>query len=182
MRRVLPLLIFCLFLTAPAWADEVVFPDGTTSNQPGGLMIIRKGNQTTWSVGGAFLSRHVKVVTNTPEGKVIARFKMPSVFHDPNPVPLPSAAPALVQVEIPDVHGQLFVEGELVRTQGVSRQLESPRLPLGQAYPLRVRGVYVVGDQFFIEDRQVMIRAGENAAITFDGQGAIRVPLRKETR
>jgi uncharacterized protein (TIGR03000 family) len=180
MRRVLTLFILCFVLPAPVFADEIIFPDGSSSNNPGGLMIIRKGNQTTWSVGGAFLSRHVKVVTNTPEGKVIARFKMPSVFHDPNPAPLPSASPALVQVEIPDVHGQLFIDGELVRTQGGSRQLESPRLPLGKAYPLRIRGVYVVGDQFFIEDRQVMIRAGETTAITFDGKDAIRVPLQKD--
>src|SRR5438874_9079573 len=99
MRRILAILAGCFVLTTPAFADEIVFPDGTTSNQPGGLMIIRKGNQTTWSLGGAFLPRHVKVVTKTPEGKVIARFKMPSVFHAPNPAPLPSASPALVQVQ-----------------------------------------------------------------------------------
>src|SRR5438552_3652922 len=89
MRRILAILA-CYFVAVPvAVGDEIEFPDNTTSNMPGGLMIIRQGNQTTWSLGGAFLPRAVKVVTNTPEGKEIARFRFPSVFQDPYPAPMP---------------------------------------------------------------------------------------------
>jgi uncharacterized protein (TIGR03000 family) len=175
MRRVLAILVGCFVLTGPSFGQEAVFPDNTTSNQPGGLMIIRKGNQTTWSLGGAFLPRSVKVVTNTPEGKVVARFRMPSVFRDPNTPPLPTSAPGIVLVEIPDSYGQIFIEGELIRTNGTLRQFESPTLALGKAYPIRLRAVYMVGDKFLIEDQQITIRAGETSAVTFDGSRALAV-------
>jgi uncharacterized protein (TIGR03000 family) len=142
-------------------------------------MIIRKGNQTTWSLGGVILPRFVKVVTRTLEGKEITRFKMPSVFRDPYQPPLPSAAPASLQVEVPDPHALLFIEGDLVRTKGKSRQLESPILPPGKAYPLHVRAAFVVGEDFLIEDKQVALRAGESTTVTFDGTRALRVPLQK---
>jgi uncharacterized protein (TIGR03000 family) len=180
MRRVLAFLACSILFSPSTFADEIVFPDGTTSNQPGGLMIIRKGNQTTWSVGGAFLSRHVKVVTKTPEGKEITRFNLPSVFHGPQTPLLPESAPAFLHVEISDTHALLFVEGELVRTQGTSRQLESPVLAPGQAHRLRLRAAYVVGDKFVIEDKEVFIRAGENTVVTFDGSRALSVPLRRD--
>ena len=109
-------------------------------------MIIRKGNQTTWSLGGAFLSRHVKVVTKTPEGKEITRFKLPSVFQSPETPMLPESAPGFLDVEVPDTHALLFLEGELVRTKGTARRLESPILPPGKAQPVRIRAAYVAGD------------------------------------
>jgi uncharacterized protein (TIGR03000 family) len=179
MRRVLAVLASFLF-TTHGFAQPIVFPDNTTSDMPGGLILIRKGNQTTWSLGGAFLPRTVKVVTNTPEGKEIARFRFPSVFRDPYPAPMPTGAPASLQVQIPDPYGQIYVDGELVRTMGTSRQLESPKLPPGKAYPLRVRGAYVVGENFVIEDKEVLIRAGESTAVTFDGKVALILPLKKE--
>src|SRR5476649_247351 len=98
MRPILASLASCILFASSVFAQPVIFPDGTTSDMPGGLMIIRKGGQTTWSLGGAFLPRAVKVVTKTPEGKEIARFKFPSVFRDPYPAPLPTSAPACVQV------------------------------------------------------------------------------------
>jgi uncharacterized protein (TIGR03000 family) len=207
MRSTLAILI-CGLLAPSAFAQPVVFPDNTTSDQPGGLIIIRKGNQTTWALGGAFLPQSVKVVTRTPDGgKDIVRFHMPSVFQNPyapplstvvpppggiaplpggvvppaewkGPPPVP-AAPAAVQVTVPDPHALLFVDGELVRTRGTTRQLESPALPPGKTYPLRVRAAYVVGNNFVIEDREVLIRAGENASVTFDGARALVVPLPK---
>lgn len=177
MRRILAILagIFCI--TPAAFSQPVVFPDGTTSDQPGGLMVIRKGNQTTWSLGGGLFSRHVKLVTQTPEGKEIIRFKLPSVFRDPNPPPLPTSAPALLRVDIPDQHGNIYIDGELVRAVGTSRQLESPMLPPGKAYPVRVRGVFAVGDELLIEDKVVQLRAGETIDVAFDGSRALRVPL-----
>ena len=81
MRRVLAILVCSFCFTSSAFAQPIVFPDNSASDMHGGLIIIRKGNQTTWSVGGVLLSRHVKVVTKTPEGKEITRFKMPSVHQ-----------------------------------------------------------------------------------------------------
>src|SRR5262249_18684518 len=169
MRRTLAILASCLLLPAPAFAQPIIFPDGSSSDNPGGLMIIRKGNQTTWSLGGAFLPRRVKVVTQTPEGKDVVRFRLPAVFNSPDIPMLPDAAPANLQIEVPDEHALLFVEGEMVRSRGTSRQLESPKLPPGKDYPVRLRAAYVVGNNFVIEDKQLMLRAGEASAIRFDG-------------
>ena len=180
MCRILAAVAFCFVAVPLTFGDEIVFPDGTTSNMPGGLMIIRQGNQTTWSLGGAFLPRAVKVVTNTPEGKEIARFKFPSVFHDPYPAPMPTGAPAVLQVQIPDAYGLIFVDDELIRTKGTTRQLESPKLPPGKAYPIRLRAAYAVGDKLLIEEKQVLIRAGESTPVTFDGSRAHAVPLRPD--
>ena len=181
MCRTLAILagIFCI--TSPAFSQAVVFPDNTTSDQPGGLMFIRKGNQTTWSVGGVFLSRHVKIVTRTPEGKEITRFKLPSVFQDPYTPPLSELVPALVHVNIPDVHGNIYIDGELVRTSGTSRRFESPSLPAGKSHPVLVRAVFAVGNELLIEDKEIVLRAGESIAVTFDGSRAVRVPLRPES-
>ena len=132
MRRVLAALIGCL-LAPLLFAQEVVFPDGTTpSNPPGGLMILRTGNHTTWALGGGVFPRAVKVVTQTAEGKEIARFRMPSVFQDPYTPPLPTAGPAWLQVELPDAYSLIFVEGEQVRQHGRSRHMESPLLRPGR--------------------------------------------------
>ncbi len=178
MRRVLAILACSFWFTSTAFAQPVVFPDGTTSDQPGGLMIIRKGGQTAWSLGGAFLQRSVKVVARTPEGKEITRFKMPSVFRDPYAPPLSDMIPAGVQVEVSDPHALLFIDGEKVRTTGTSRQLESPALTQGKGYPLRLRAAYVVGNNFVIEDKEITIRAGETTLVRFDGSGAQVVPLK----
>ena len=174
MRRVLAILV-CSILTPTAFAQT--FPEGRTVDELGGLTFVRQGNVTTWSLGGVVFPRTVKVVTRAPEGKEITRFKMPSLLHSPNALPLPSAAPASVQVEVPDGNALLFIDGEKVRAWGTSRQFESPALAPGKSYPLRVRAAYVVGNNFLIEDKEIMIRAGESVAVTFDGKGALVVPL-----
>ena len=179
MYRTLAVLVCCFCLILPARGDGIVFPDGTTPDNPGGIMIFRQGNQTTFSVGGAFLSRKVKVKTMTPEGPIVTRFVLPSVFHSPFTPPLPQSAPAFLQVAIPDPFGLLFIEGEMVRTTGTSRQLESPPLQPGKDFPLRLRAAFAVGDNLLIEDQVVTIRSGESIAVTFDGRQAVSVPLRK---
>ena len=180
MCRVLAILVCSIILTSSASAQPIVFPDNSTSDQHGGLIIIRQGNQTTWSLGGVILPRQVKVVTKTPEGKEITRFKMPSVFQDPYAPPMSSLIPAAVRVDVPDPDALLFIEGERVRVSGTSRQLESPGLAQGRGYPLRLRAAYVAGDNFLIEDKEITIRAGQNTGVTFDGSRAVIVPLGKD--
>jgi len=182
MRRVLALLASILLFPSLAIAQtpDCRLPDPWYCLNPSGLIIIRQGNQTTWSVGGVLLPRTVKVVTQTPEGKDVAYFRFPSLIQAPYPAPTPTGAPANLQIEIPDPHGLVYVDGELVRGTGTTRQMLSPKLSPGKAYPLRVRGTYVVGDNFLIEDKQVVLRAGETTAFAFDGKQALSVPMKKE--
>jgi uncharacterized protein (TIGR03000 family) len=180
MRRVLAILIGTFCFSPSVFAQRVEFPDNSTSDHAGGLIFIRKGNQTTWSLGGVVLPRYVKVVTRTPEGNEYTRFKMPSMFRDPYAPPLSEMIPAMIQVQVPDPHALLFIDGDKIPTVGTSRQLESPALAQGKNYPLRLRAAYVAGNNFVIEDREIVIRAGGNSAVTFDGKGALVVPLPKE--
>ena len=84
MRRVLAILVCCVFLTPPTrGADPIFETDGETpASELGGLIFLRHGNQTTWSLGGVFLTRRVKVVTAEP---VVARFVLPSAFQSRRP-------------------------------------------------------------------------------------------------
>jgi uncharacterized protein (TIGR03000 family) len=178
MRRILAVFACCVFLVTATRGEDVIFPgDDIPASQLGGLIIIRRGNQTTVSLGGVLLPRKVRVTTATPEGPVVARFKLPSAFQSPTRLPLPESAPASLRVEIPDADGLLYVEGELIRGDGTVRSLQSPPMPPGAACPLHLRAAFKVGDHFFIEDKQIMIRAGEGAAVTFDGRQAASVPL-----
>ena len=178
MRRVLTTFACCIFLAASTRGEDVIFPpDDIPASQLGGLIIVRKGNQTTVSLGGVLFPRRVRVKTVTPEGPVVARFKLPSAFQSPTRLPLPESAPASLRVEIPDADGLLYVEGELIHGDGTVRLLQSPPLSPGAAWPIHLRAAFKVGDHFFVEDKQVLIRAGEGAALTFDGAQAASVPL-----
>jgi hypothetical protein len=132
MRRTLAILACCFFLTTAVRGEDVIFPgDDIPASQLGGLIIIRQGNQTTVSLGGVLFPRKVRLTTATPEGPVVARFKLPSAFQSPTRLPLPESAPATLRVEIPDADGLLYVEGELIHGDGTVRSLQSPPLPPG---------------------------------------------------
>ena len=171
--------VLLLFSTS-ARADEVTFPDGRSWNYPGGLMIVRQGNQTTWLLGGVLVPRQVKVVTRTPEGKEYGRFRLPSLLHSPQVNPVPQSAPALLEVAVPDPHALVYVDGEQVRVRGKARSLESPPLPPGKSVTVRIRAAYASGDKFLIEDKEITLRAGETTSVAFDGRGALVVSLRKD--
>jgi uncharacterized protein (TIGR03000 family) len=171
------------------YAQIPQFPESDPSVS-GGLIFIRQGGRYITSVGGVLIPRHVSVLEATPKGPVVTRFTMPSVLQSPHNPPNPAfppplagpPAPAAVQVQIPDANGILYIDGKLVRTDGgVTRQLLSPPLEPGRVYPLHLRAAFKVGDQLLIEDRQVMLRAGETVAVVFDGSRATAVPLRLET-
>jgi uncharacterized protein (TIGR03000 family) len=180
MRRALAVLTCVLGVVPETYGEEPIFPDGTPARLQGGLMIIRQGDQTTLSLGGVLFARRVRVMTSTPEGPVVSHFTLPSFLCSPNALPLPDAAPALLRIEIPDVYGNLYIEGDLFRGAGMVRQLQSPPLPPGKAYPLRLRAAYQAGNNLLIEDRQVVLRAGQSNLVNFDGASAISVPLPKE--
>ena len=79
-------------------------------------------------------------------------------------------------MEIPDTYGHLYIEGELVRGRGPTRQVESPPLLPGKTYPLHLRAAFKVGDNLLIEDQQVLLH-GASIGVTFDGSKAVSVPL-----
>ncbi len=185
MRRKFAIAACCLFLTTSARADDgPLAPDGMPIRYLRGLVILRQGDQTTVSLGGAIFPRKVKVITRTPEGPVVTRFTLPSELCGPNDLPFTECNPAIVRVDIPDQYASLYVEGVSLDTKGTSRQLESPPLKPGRGYPLHLRAVYAVGDKILIEDKLIAIRAGDNVAITFDGTCAVAVPMpvRRESR
>ena len=177
MRRTLAILACCFFLTASTRAEELVNPDGIPYRDLGGLIIIRQGAQTTVSLGGVLFPRKVKVTTATSEGPVVTRFVLPSAFQSPTRPPLPEAAPGFLQVEIPDDDGLLYIEGELVRSKGTSRLLQSPVLAPGVPCTLHLRAAFKVGANLLIEDKEVQMEGGKNAAVKFDGARAVSVPL-----
>jgi hypothetical protein len=178
MRRTLAILACFFILSTVTHGEDVIFPpDDIPASQLGGLIIIRQGNQTTVSLGGVLFPRRVRVKTATPAGPVVAHFKLPSAFQSPTRLPLPEAAPASLRVEIPDADGLLYVEGELIHGDSTVRSLQSPPLALGAACPIHLRAAFKIGDRFFIEDKQVILRSGEVAVAAFDGSQAASLPL-----
>ncbi len=180
MRQLTAILACSLILPSALRADEVTFGWGMSTSNLGGLMIVRQGGQTTFSLGGVVFGRHVKTKTLTPDGPVVTRFKLPSALHSPNAMPFLEKAPATILVDIPDQIGLLYLDGELLPTKGVSRQLESPPLPPGKEFPLKLRGVFAAGDHLLIEDKMLLLRAGESVRVSFDGSRAVAVPLRRD--
>lgn len=175
MTRLLTLVGCCCFLPLSAFGvDDIIKWDGTSVNHDGGLTFLRRGNQTSLSVGGALFGRKIRVTTDTPEGPVVTRFTLPSPFHTPHNAPWLGTAPATIQVEVPDVHALLSVEGQEITTErALRRTLQSPPLPPGEGQQIRVRAIFTHGDRIVVEDRQIPIRAGGVSIVTFDGSRPI---------
>jgi uncharacterized protein (TIGR03000 family) len=93
-------------------------------------------------------------------------------------VPLdPVSARACVQVSIPDPIGLLYIDGRLTDTRGESRRIESPVLEPGKVHVFRLRAAFKAGENLLIEEKEVAVRAGQLATVTFDGSGAVSVAL-----
>jgi uncharacterized protein (TIGR03000 family) len=170
MRPHLAVIACFLFLPSLTRGGEPLLPDGSPLEESGGLIIMRRGNQTTLSLGGVALPRKVRVTIVTPEGPVVTRFTLPSNFHSPTMPPWLGTAPATLQVDLPDTYGHLYIEGQRAADSGgLCRLLESPPLPPGQTCAVRLTAVFQVGNRIVVEDRQVILRAGERTALRFDG-------------
>jgi uncharacterized protein (TIGR03000 family) len=179
MRQIIPFLAI-LIATSHALAQDVTFPDGAPASMRGGILIIRQGNHTTLSLGGVFFSRHVTVKTHTFDGPVVTHFTLPSMLHSPEAIQFLNQVPATIHIEIPDPGGVLYVDGQLVRSHGTSRQLESPSLPPGAEQRVKLRGVFASGESLWIEDKTLVLRPGASLRVTFDGRQAVSVPLRRD--
>jgi hypothetical protein len=176
MNKSLMVAVCSLLLPLVVHADDLMMPDGQPLKYNGGLIIVRQGNQTTVSVGGVFLPRKVRVTTDTPAGPIITRFTLPSYFHSPTTPEWLGTAPAMIEVDIPDPEGLLVVEGQQIVTEKSSRRyLQSPPLPPGNDIALQLRACFIVGDHVVVEDRQVLMRAGQRSHVSFDGSQPVAV-------
>lgn len=176
MSRFLTSLVLVLLLAnAPARAvDPYVNPDGVPYSNLGGIIVYRLGNQNITSIGGGPIPRQVWSTTSVPP-------------PPPPPIPfkMPGAAqpsrgdwvPALLRVTTPDTYGLVYIEGELVRSNGKTRRFQSPPLAPGKSYPLHLRVAFKVGDNLLIEDKEVLIQPGVDSTVSFDGSRAVSVPL-----
>jgi uncharacterized protein (TIGR03000 family) len=180
MRRAWFVVAVCLLLPALSSAQEkeIILPDGSPLSGNGGLIIMRRGDQTIVSFGGAFLNRRVKVKTATPEGPVVTHFTLPAIARSltPPPFPPPPTSPATILVNLPDPYGLVYIDGQLVRTKTPDRVFESSPLPVGVEYPVRFKAVFQVGEKILVEEKTVTLRASDHLAVTFDGTTAISVP------
>jgi uncharacterized protein (TIGR03000 family) len=82
-----------------------------------------------------------------------------------------------LQIEMPDPFGIVYIDGELLPSRGTLRTLESQPLAPGKSYPLKLRAAFAVGDRLLIEEKTLMLRAGETLRVTFDGRAALAVAL-----
>jgi uncharacterized protein (TIGR03000 family) len=167
----------CLLIPAPALGGELTNPDGIPLSALGGLIIIREWDRCTFSLGGALFPRSVRFRQATPDGPITTRFTLPANFQGSAPGLFWEMVPAVIQVQIPDNNGLIYIEDELIRSTGTVRQLLSPPLPPGKDYALHLRGAFKSGDKLLIEEKMIAIRAGQTTSLSFDGSGAVAVFL-----
>jgi uncharacterized protein (TIGR03000 family) len=179
--------------------------DDTPGAVPGGLVFGRWNGQWFWRWGGAAFPMRANVIERGPEGKVTTTTTYPSSFQSsflplalqhqqvppavldrvmpPAPAPLapeplaPAPNVAGVRVEMPDPIGLLYIDGQLSDTRGTVRQFQSTPLGPGQSHVFRLRAAFKAGDNLLIEEKEVVVGAGQVTAVTFDGKRARAVPL-----
>jgi uncharacterized protein (TIGR03000 family) len=168
--------------------------DDTPGAVPGGLVFARVGNQRVVRFGGALLPMRVRVRESGPDGPVTSRMVYPSseqsslvplalqhqiVLSPPSPEAPPPGADlvrACVRVQMPDPKALLYLDGRETDTAGAVRDIQSPLLARGQPHVFRLLAAYKAGDNVLMLDREVVVRAGEVAAVSFDGVAALAVP------
>jgi hypothetical protein len=168
-------LLFVLSLPVSA-VDPYISPDGVPYANLGGIIVYRLGNQNITSIGGGPIPRHVWTTTTVPPPPPPIPFAMPGIAQPAQG----NCAPALLRVTNPDTYGLVYIEGELVRSEGKSRRFQSPPLPLGKSYPLHLRVAFKVGDNLLIEDKEVLIQPGVESTVGFEGTRAVSVPLKPQ--
>jgi hypothetical protein len=167
--------------------------DDTPGAVPGGLVFIRQDGRWIVRFGGALLPMRVRVTEPGPNGPVTTRMVLPSsgqsslvplaLQHQAIPAgaALGKASPNLVttgvRVSIPDPIGLLYVDGQLTETRGELRLIEAPAP--GKVQTVRLRAAFKVGDNLLIEEKEVVVRAGQVTEVSFDGARATSVPLPK---
>jgi hypothetical protein len=83
----------------------------------------------------------------------------------------------IVEVQLPDERGLLYVNGNPTPLHGRVQVLRTEFLPRCGAQVFELRAAFRSGDELLIENRTLVIRAGERTSVTFDGHQAMRVKL-----
>ena len=72
----------------------------------------------------------------------------------------PNAAPARLTIELP-ADARLFVDGQLTKGEGTSRNFHTPELPKDQTFFYEIKAEVVVDGIPVSETKRVLVRAGE---------------------
>jgi hypothetical protein len=83
----------------------------------------------------------------------------------------------IVEVQLPDERGLLYVNGNPTPLHGPVQVLRTEFLPRCGAQVFELRAAFRAGDELLIENRTLVIHAGERTSVTFDGGKAVRVKL-----
>jgi hypothetical protein len=203
MHRTLAAIVFCLvFVPFSYGEDYFLIPgtlpiprpshnvkdwgpldyDDTPGTYPGGIVFGRVNGQRVLRVGGALFPMRVRVTEPGPDGPVTTRMVYPSSGQSSlvplalqHQVVMPSPAPGAcgVRVQIPDPIGLLYVDGRLSDSRGEARFVETP------AGTVRLRAAFKSGEKLLIEEKEVVVRAGQVTDVAFDGSRATAVALPK---
>jgi uncharacterized protein (TIGR03000 family) len=73
---------------------------------------------------------------------------------------VPNAAPARLTVELPE-DAQLYVDGNLTKGTGITRNFHTPDLSNGSTYYYDLKAVVVVEGKTISEEKRVLVRSGE---------------------
>jgi uncharacterized protein (TIGR03000 family) len=90
-----------------------------------------------------------------------------SYYYAPPPPVTTAAATGRIRVVLPNPDAQLWIENVAMRQLGSDRTFATPPLERGKTYTYHLRARWMEGDREVSKDRQVTVRAGEEAMVNF---------------
>ena len=78
----------------------------------------------------------------------------------------PTASPARLTIEVP-ADATLFVDGQLTKGDGASRNFHTPELPIDQTFFYDLKAEVVVAGKVVTETKRVLVRSGEVLSESF---------------
>jgi len=78
----------------------------------------------------------------------------------------PSAEPARLTVELPE-DAKLYVDGNLTKGNGASRNFHTPELAKGSSYFYELKAEIVVNGETVVEEKRLVVRAGDTLSESF---------------
>lgn len=79
----------------------------------------------------------------------------------------PEAAPARLTIELPAT-ARLYVDGQLVKGESVSRNFHTPELPPGKTFYYDLKAEVAVNGKLVTEDKRVLVKAGDVNTESFE--------------
>ena len=79
----------------------------------------------------------------------------------------PEAAPARLTIELPAT-AKLYVDGQLVKGESVSRNFHTPDLPTGKTFYYDLKAEVAVNGKLVTEDKRVLVKAGDVSTESFE--------------